>query len=74
MTMLDNSPPTPPLHPLFLPRGSRTPRKPPLTSSMGLIPFPRLATYNVISLSQYANTTDSLARRHNLIANIKALL
>ena len=59
------------MHPFFLTR-KRSSREP--AHSLGLVPFPRLATYNVNSLSQYANTPDSLARRHNIISNIKSLL
>ena len=61
------------MHPLFLPRNPR-PKRTAAEAALGLVPFPRIATYNVNSLSQYANTSDSLARRHNIITNIKELL
>ena len=73
MSLPNSAPPSQRLHPLFLPRNPR-PKRTATEAALGLIPFPRIATYNVNSLSQYANTSDSLARRHNIITNIKELL
>ena len=69
-----SNPPPQRLFPLFDKQRSKPPTTNWLAKLDSYIPFPRIATYNVNSLSQYANTKSALDRRHNIIANIQALL